>query len=456
LRNGASVTDVPGRGRVLDLNGASAHVELPVPVANARTFAAWVNWAGGGAWQRIFDFGDGTGRYLFLTPRAHNGNLRFAITINGNGAENVIDAPFALPTNTWAHVAVTLDGARGFLYLNGYPVATNNSITLGPWQVLARSNFVGRSQWPDPFFTGRIDSFRVFGRALTHAEVRDIAYAHPGLAHRYSFVLGPADSIGMSHGVLMGNAAVTNRALKLTGAPGGYLNLPGGLVSGASAVTLEFWASFGANGNWARVFDFGNLSGSNGDRSLFFSPRTSFAGQRLGLFTAEGGSNLDLPGILDGKTLHVACIVDPGTGYSAIFTNGVLCASQAAPLPALGGVGDAWSFIGRSLFAADAWLNATIDEFRIYDGRLTPEEIATSYISGPDELALTARLTTARVTNSSVVLSWPAYALGFVPEMSSTLAGPWATVPATPVLADDRWFVTVPSAESAKFFRLRR
>ena len=36
----------------------------------------------------------------------------------------------------------------------------------------------------------------------------------------------------MAHGTLMGNATVTNNALKLTGASGDYVNLPGGLVSG--------------------------------------------------------------------------------------------------------------------------------------------------------------------------------------------------------------------------------
>ena len=49
----------------------------------------------------------------------------------------VIEAPAALPTNSWCHVAVTLDGSKGLLYLNGIPVATNYSLTIRPWQTLA-------------------------------------------------------------------------------------------------------------------------------------------------------------------------------------------------------------------------------------------------------------------------------------------------------------------------------
>ena len=127
-----------------------------------------------------------------------------------------------LPTNSWCHVAVTLDGSKGVLYLNGVPVATNNSLTIRPWQTLAKTNYIGHSQFSaDPLFGGEISSFRIFGRALSGAEIKDLAYAPPALAHRYSFSSNISnvawDSIGMAHGMLQGNAAITNNALQLTG-----------------------------------------------------------------------------------------------------------------------------------------------------------------------------------------------------------------------------------------------
>ncbi|MBW8863945.1 MAG: family 43 glycosylhydrolase, partial [Verrucomicrobia bacterium] len=255
LKNGPVITNDAARGNVLNLDGVTNYVTLPLSMGNASTFAGWVKWNGGADWQRIFDFGTSTTNYFFLTPRANTGVLRFAITTNG--AEQQINAAMALPTNSWCHVAVTLDGTKGVMYLDGNPVGTNNAMTIRPWQVLTRSNYLGKSQFAaDPLFSGRLESFRIFGRALSAAEIRDLAYAHPALAHRYSFSSGTSnvwDSIGMAHGTLMGNAIVTNGALKLTGASGGYVNLPGGLVSGSSVVTVEFWATFGVNGNWARV-----------------------------------------------------------------------------------------------------------------------------------------------------------------------------------------------------------
>ena len=456
LQSGAVITNEIARGKMVQLNGTSNYVSLPHQLANASTFAVWVKWNGGADWQRIFDMGADTTKYFFLTPRAFAGGLRFAIK-NG-GAEQQINAPTPLPTNSWVHVAVTLDGTRGVLYQNGLAVATNNALTIRPWQLLARTNTVGESQFAsDPAFNGRVDSFRVFGRALSAAEIRDMAWTHPALAHRYSFNGGSNawDSIGMAHGALKGNAVITNNALKLTGAVGGYVDLPGGLVSGSSTVSVEFWATLGVNGNWSRVFDFGNMVGANGANYFFFSPRTGTGAHRLE--TSAGTTRTyDVPGTFDNKMLHVVCIVDPASNYAAIYTNGVLESQLTATWPAFNNVSTAWSFIGRSMWSADAWLNATIDEFRIYDGRLTPEEIAVNYEFGPNALALPVTL--VQTNNlTSVTLSWPSWAVGFNAEASTNLGLPtWSAVTPNPTLAADRWSVSVPKTNAAKFFHLKR
>jgi hypothetical protein len=463
LQNGAVVTNDTDLGNVLALNGVSQYALLSNSVANCSTLAAWVKWNGGNAWQRIFDFGNGTGTYFILTPSTSTpstGKMRFAITTSGNQNEQRIDAPTALPTNSWCHVAVTLDGSTGVLYLDGVPVATNTALTIRPWQTLARSNYLGHSQFSaDPYFNGKIDSVRIFGRALSAAEIQDLAYAPPALAHRYSFTGNARDSIGMAHGGLLGNAVVTNGALQLTGTTGGYLSLPGGLVSGSSAATVEFWATFGANGNWARVFDFGNIAGTNGQNFLFFTPHNSSGGAQMGFsVVGSGTNNLTSPGTFDNRTLHVVCIVDPTNRYSALYTNGVLMAAQTNTLPALTGVSNAWSFIGRSLFSADAWLNASIDEFRIYDGRLTPQQIAVNDQFGPDSLALPISIAPSKTT-TSFSLSWPAYAVGFGLQATPTLGGTtgWTSLNATAaVLNNNQWQITIPLTNSAQFFRLRR
>ena len=455
LQNGATIINDSARGNVLSLDGVSQYALLPDSIANCSTITAWVKWNGGATWQRVFDFGTNTVHYLYLTPRGSSGRMRFAITTTGGGGEQFIEAPTAMPTNSWCHVAVTLDGSKGLLYLNGNPVGTNSSLTIRPWQILARSNYVGKSQFPvDPLFSGEIDSFRVFGRALSGTEIRDIAYAHPALAHRYSFTSNAWDSIGMAHGTLEGNATVTNNALMLPGQTSSFVNLPGGLVSGSSALTLEFWATFGANGNWARIVDFGNIAGNNGAQYFFFSPHTSLGTQRAEIST---GSlfNFDGAGTLDNRAVHVVCILDPTNHYAAIYTNGVLETAVTNTIPALTGVNTNWSFIGRSLFSADAWLNATIDELRIYDGRLTPQEIAVNDQFGPNALALPVTLTQSN-SPTTLTLSWPSWAVGFVPQSATDLTGVWTPMSQTPLLDSGQWFFSVAETNSLNFYRLQR
>jgi hypothetical protein len=168
-------------------------------------------------------------------------------------------------------------------------------------------------------------------------------------------------------------------------------------------------------------------------------------------------NNLTAPGTFDNRTLHVVCIVDPTNGYSALYTNGVLMVAQTNTLPALTGVNNAWSFIGRSLYSADAWLNASIEELRIYDGRLTPQQIAVNDQFGPDALALPISLVPSN-TPTSFNLSWPAYAVGFGLQATPVLGGTsgWTNLNTSAALNNNQWQINIPFTNSMEFFRLRR
>ena len=221
-------------------------------------------------------------------------------------------------------------------------------------------------------------------------------------------------------------------------------------------MTIEFWATFGVNGYGARVCDFGDISGSAGHNYLFFSPHNAPGGrQRLGLSTGGSTVNFDTPGTLDNRTVHIVCLLDPATGYSGLYTNGVLANAVTNTWPAVTNVSTAWSFIGRSLFSADAWLNATVDEFRIYDGRLTPAEIVADYKFGPDALALPVTLVWSNAANG-LTFSWPSWATGFALETTSVLGAGWTPAAQSPMLVNDRWQLRLSATNSQGFYRLRR
>ncbi len=160
----------------ISLNGSNSFVQLPSNLANQQeiTIATWIYWKGGGAWQRIFDFGNSQSEYMFLTPNNGSSQLRFSIK-NG-GAEQQLNAT-ALVTAKWNHVAVTLAAGAARMYVNGVMVSESNSITISPMDFKPVLNYIGRSQFSDPLLNGYIDDFRVYNYALTANEIAEI----PGL-----------------------------------------------------------------------------------------------------------------------------------------------------------------------------------------------------------------------------------------------------------------------------------
>jgi fibronectin type 3 domain-containing protein len=167
-------------GNALNLNGTNQYLTLPNSVTSNLqdfTIATWVYWNGGNNWQRIFDFGSGTSTYMFLSPKnGANNNLRFAITTSGGGGEQKIDSNATLPSGGWHHVAVTLSGSTGTLYVNGQQVGQNTAMTLRPANLgVTTQNRIGRSQYNDPYFNGRIDDFRLYAGALSASDIAALA-----------------------------------------------------------------------------------------------------------------------------------------------------------------------------------------------------------------------------------------------------------------------------------------
>jgi glucuronoarabinoxylan endo-1,4-beta-xylanase len=174
-----------GGGTLTLASNLQQHARLPVGIVSALTnftIEAWVRLTSTANWTRIFDFGHNTTRYMFLTPQ--NGSstrLRFAISTNSSGSEQQITGASALAVGAWQHVAVTLNGNTGILYLNGVAVGTNAAMTLRPATLgVTTNNFLGRSQWSDPYLNGLLDEFRIYSVALSASEIAATYALGPG------------------------------------------------------------------------------------------------------------------------------------------------------------------------------------------------------------------------------------------------------------------------------------
>ncbi|HZG85975.1 immunoglobulin-like domain-containing protein [Paenibacillus sp.] len=173
LANGAAWT--AGRtGGAVNLDGTNDHIVLPRGLLNGLddfTIAAWVKQDTLKTWARIFDIGNDTNSYIFLSPKSSQGETRYVF--KNNGSEQIVSVlPAMEKAGGWMHYAVTLSGSTAILYVNGEEAARNEQVSIRPRDLgNTTQNYIGRSLWPDPYLDGQIDDFYVFNRALGPAEV---------------------------------------------------------------------------------------------------------------------------------------------------------------------------------------------------------------------------------------------------------------------------------------------
>jgi hypothetical protein len=220
----------------------------------------------------------------------------------------------------------------------------------------------------------------------------DVALPPAVLQVYYSFDDGPDAGVGtvLDHSgnglnaTLKGNTLPTidplghvKNGLTLDGTQDQYAELPAGVLAAFESVSVAAWINLKVSAIWNRLFDF-----NSGDTVwMYFSPTgwnptTMQAGTHFAIST---GSHLDPEMILTttlpvGAWHHVAIVLSkPYLIYyldgvaQATLTNMTLGPEDIGSTPA--------NWIGRSSYVADPYLSATIDEFRIYSGALTPEQV---------------------------------------------------------------------------------
>ncbi len=279
------------------------------------------------------------------------------------------------------------------------------------------------------------------GALLVFVASLQIDPARADLVHRWSFNEAAAaapdgtvlvDTISGAVASVQGNfGAFDGSALLLQGPNGGdtttgnrsagfisaYVDLPNGIISSKTDLSVEIWATPLSVRTYQRVFDFGRISGGGlgeGEQGEIIdiigtTPGGTSASDNLMLSFCRG-DNLDLQrfeALLDGgsaTTVDTGAATDAGTRYHYVMTfedgagefgatggrmtwyrDGVEIGSGDVAFR-LADLEDVNNWLGRSQWSGDRNTHAAYDEVRIYDHVLSSGEIAASLAAGPDSI----------------------------------------------------------------------
>jgi hypothetical protein len=474
---GNSTTSVPRTVRVVSGEAPLYGVPLTVPgTIQAEDFDG----GGEGVAYHDTDTSNNGGQYRATSVDIEStsdtgGGYNVGFTSGGEWLNYTINAVVDGTYTLQARVASSGNGGTFHIEFDGVnktgSMTNSDSGGWQTWRTLTKTNIalssgmhVMRLALDASDANGTIGNFNYFTLIATSTNLPT-----PILAHRYSFneaagATIAADSVGAANGSLAGSASFTgNGKLNFPGT-GGYVNLPNGLISGLTNLSIEAWVTWNGGAINQRIFDFGdNSNGENNQGTgltyIMLTPQNNDGVPRFAISTNSGGGEMATMGtnaLSVGQQTYIAITYNFGAGTSALYVNGQRVRTGVAMIP-LRAINDINDWLGRSNWPDPAF-NGQLDEFRIYSGVLSDSQVAASYTNGPD--ATLGGRPTLRATRAgnTIQLAWPSDATGYVLQASATIAPSvvWSNITNAPILQNAQQILSLPTTNFSRFFRLRK
>ena len=392
--NGGVTTGVAGKGglQAYSFDGNDNWIDLGDwdGYKGAYTNSAWVKFpsttpqSGGvilrGSWGAPFGLGYDA-----------NGDIYATFNIDGN----YYSAKYSIPSSTdYHHICQTYEPSTGYgnLYVDGSDVASIQQS--GTPDQTSSLNIGYNENQNDYYFKGDLCSVRHYHRSLSASEIQTLYkwgsgdYARPptdGVAH-YKLDGDAKDSWNSNNGTANGgltwtNDAIRGQAASFDGSEKDYIDT-NRVGLGTSSATISTWVKFDSIDGDDVIFgaydgndDF--LAVKNNDSSGQWQAGAGKFGNNVVIAETSVGN-----GPLTGEWYHIVAVVEKSKGKVTIYINGSAVASMSGtidnfdgiPAPYIGGRNNSSSY--------DRGMDGHIDDLRIYDRALRPEEIFELYRYG--------------------------------------------------------------------------
>ena len=343
-------------------------------------------------WAKTSDVATGNYDNAIISYGSNNiYGQRFEIDVNSqtrglgidiNGAALTKD--FDNSNNGWHFYTAVFDGGTNKTMYDVKLYADGNLLTTNTFEIDNGAFLNTSSEIPIHigslfntyrFFNGDIDEVKFYNKALTETEIKN---EFKSLIAYYPFNGNANDESGNNHNGTVNGATPTtdrfgniNSAYEFNGTDN-YIDI--GDWENGGPMSFTFWARWDAFNNYSRIIDLGNGSSSNNiiisnyqtNNGLFFSNYTSGETKLINTNT-----------ITQNQWDFYAATVDEN-GIMTLYKNGEQIAQKTdgvTPNTIL----RTQQFIGKSNFSQDGYFEGAIDELKIYNKKLTQDEIKNDY-----------------------------------------------------------------------------
>ena len=400
---------INGKCLLFDSTSDEININSPKFRRDSLSVCAWINPSTTSSRQDFIRSGNrgayATNNWIFSIE---SGKLRVYGDTTNVTTDNTI-----LSANTWQHVCFTNNGSNTSIFLNGELTKTgshtiNNNDTTG-------------ERIGGPGYLGLIDELKIFPYALTANQIKNEynlgaaviigvgAYAYPSarlddsLVAHWSFdeLQGQTvyDKYGSNNGTLGANSSLgsddptwkTTSSCKINGC----LSFDGSdkvtttdsdsvRMNQDKSMSFSAWIKPNTTVGYDNIIRYDDYDNTDGDspttRNLYLfridngQPRFAFGGSASGLTSIFGSTTLAA-----GSWYHLVAVRDVTTNTASIYVNGRLVGSGNDITTGTWETTGQYPVIGA---LQNEYFDGLIDEVKVYDSALTPEQIRQDMNTG--------------------------------------------------------------------------
>lgn len=436
LVGGATLTTqntIEALGGAVALDGSTGYIEMPKNLVQnlnleKMTISTWVKVNKDVANQRIFDFASETGRVanrntMYLSTNGDTGELEFAtitpFSEKFGSTSTKLGANYKyairtskINTNTWHHVAISIDNFDAVLYVDGAEVARSTTYNIEPRMLLETTmNYIGKSRNSShKLFDGQFDDFRIYNRALAVEEVAVLAtqempepedppVEEPSdakliLDYDMSNVEGTIvqDNTGKFNGTWVNKDKASYIGNSEAGAisfAGGrndsYIEIPKGVLDGLTEVTVSSLVNWKGQNEAEWIFALGtNNNNATSKKYMFITPKKNSgnknarAGFGITGWSGEAGVDATTGTLQANEWKLVTAVISETDQKITLYIDGIEVGSASTNGYTLAQINNTTGFSGyvaKSFYSEDPYFGGMIADFEIYDEVLTQSEI---------------------------------------------------------------------------------